>query len=36
MKFAIDNRRIPLETEGELYLQIHTLLVNMNASDNVV
>jgi len=36
MKFAIENRRIPLVAEGELYSQIDTLLINMNASDNVV
>jgi len=36
MKFAIENRRIPLVAEGELYSQIDTLLINMNASDNIV
>ena len=36
MHASIESRRIPLVAEGELYLQIHTLLINMNTSDNVV
>jgi len=31
MKFSMEHRRTPLLGEGELYLQVHTLLINMNA-----
>jgi len=27
----MEKRRTPLLGEGELYLQVHTLLINMNA-----
>jgi len=27
----MENRRTPFLGEGELYLQVHTLLINMNA-----
>jgi len=32
LKFAIENGRISLVAEGELNLQINTLLINMKAS----
>jgi len=35
LKFAIENGRISFVAEGELNLQINTLLINMKASEIV-